>query len=118
MAHPWDQFVLGGTDRPRIMLVGENMCSNPNIDYSVPASGDWQESSASILTQYSSEFSYGEYMAKIAYAASVTSKYASYTYDTGAAILNKRFLLAARVKSSIDFALSFAGSSQIGRAHV
>lgn len=110
--HPWSNYVLGGVDKPRILLLSDNFCANQYLNNDIPDTGDWQESFASILTRAANANAYGEYMARINYTSDL--EYAYYTYNYDSAIANKRFLLVFDAISSVAFKATFYGSSEFG----
>src|ERR1035437_11068121 len=110
MITEWDDLVLGGLGQPRILSVGENLCSNSYMNNNVPAINDWQESISGILSRVVDKDAYGEYMAKINYASNL--QYAYYTIDIGESISGKKFIIYFRSKSDVMIKASLVGSSE------
>jgi hypothetical protein len=120
MSHEWDNLVIGGTDRPRIILSSDNIITNRYFDKDL--SGYTTGSELIItsgtpgvqptFTRVSDEYSYGEYSCRIFldnpnYAGTV-----SVVYNYGSNIGGRRFIVTARIKTKYSFYIRWSANSQ------
>ena len=96
MSHPWDDLVLGGVDRPRILIIDENFCTNSHFNEA--SLTGYIKTGAGTFTAELDTDSYGEYMANLVFSGAATIT-VDYEEDYGSAVLGKMFLVVIRVKS-------------------
>src|SRR5574340_870129 len=63
-SHPWYNLVVGGVDKPLLLTVGENLCTNPR--FSLNTSG-WTTGNQCELVRISNAQSFGEYVGQLSY---------------------------------------------------
>lgn len=120
MAHVWDQLILGGTDKPRILSIDNNLCSNP---FFTKNTSGWTfvpigfSEPVDVFTRSVHPEANGEFMGRIKYT---TGKgYAEYTYDFGDSIEDKIFFIMVDVISACveGFTISLFGDTEFSIHH-
>lgn len=103
MAHDWDGLVLGGLDKPRLLLCNENWDTNPF--FSDGAVGDWVKTGANgTLEVVADDNAYGSNVLHYYDAAvSAAGDYITLEFDTltitGASNFGKKFIVSLRIKT-------------------
>ena len=114
MSHVWDSLVLGGVDKPRILICGSNFCFNPYFNENTDG---WTKGTNGTATRVSDINSIGEYLLNLTFTGSGQS-YIEYSYDTSEPILNKKFIAAIRIKSKYAFKIQLLGASLLNEITV
>jgi len=106
MSHVWDEFVLGGTDKPRFLCVNENLEDNQYFNDGTV--GDWIKASASgTLSVEENDNAIGQNV--LNYIDPTTSTNDDYIYKTydiaalvGGTVYGKKYLLKLRVLTAFQ----------------
>lgn len=109
MAHPWENLVVSGVDKPRFLLVTDNFCNNPLFSSNLDG---WSGSGGATLTRIEDFSAYRQWMCQADFAAD--TDYVEFTYDYGSVVQGKTFLFALNIVSSNEFTLKFYHSSEFG----
>jgi hypothetical protein len=104
----WNQLVVGGIDKPRILLLDENFCENPLFTKNLDG---WTVSGATI-ERLEDASAYIQYMCEVTFGG--LTNYVEYVYDLGNSISNRKFMVALNVVSASDYTLVFAGDIEFG----
>ena len=108
MAHAWENLVVSGVDKPRILVLGENLCINPFFTNNL----DGYDVSGATIDRSEDFESYRQYMCNCDFGSG--SDYVEYTFDYGEVVQGKTFLLALIVLSQGEFTLKFYHSTEFG----
>ncbi len=110
MSHPWDNLILGGVGRPRILVIGENLCSNPYFNEQLTTG--YVKTGSGTFDTLLHEDGIGDYMGRLVLSGSGTTTI-DYEYDYGSAVLNKMFLMTVRVQSQYGCTIKARSSVEL-----
>ncbi len=109
MAHPWENLVVSGVDKPRFLLVTDNFCNNPLFTRNLDG---WVGSDGATFSRVEDFSAYREWMCEVDLVSD--ADYIEFTYNYGSAVQGKTFLFALNIVTSSEFTLKFYHSLEFG----
>lgn len=107
MAHVWDDNVLGGTGKPRLVACSNNLCTNAYFNEDLTT---WDSDANVVLSREETDYAYGQYMVHADYTSGGT--YFWCEVDTGASILaDAEFIAVFRVNADYNYKVKFQSNS-------
>ncbi len=90
--------VIGGIEKPRFLIVGDEL--SPNISFEESLSG--VSGTASFSREFSASTPFLDYVLKIEDASTSEQQYVEITIETGMPVAEKRFIIYASIRNEAD----------------